>query len=91
MDNSKEIHETLDRVRRIETRLTSYLSSIGVAINNRKPEWRKSLHYPAYLEIPHMDCSLGSCLQAIPDYIEDPIDIQDANGNYVMTITRRQR
>lgn len=53
--------ETLDRVRRIETRLTKYLEHIGFTTGAQRPAW-----HDGTIVLPSMDCSLKDTLAAIP-------------------------
>ena len=54
--------ELLDRVRRIETRLTRFLAAQGAEMTTEKPEWQPGIG----VLIPSLDCSLRSILSAVP-------------------------
>jgi len=58
-DDEKEM---LDRLRRIETRLTSFLHSQGVNTNSAMPVFSGNC-----VTIPSMACSLKDILGAIPE------------------------
>lgn len=59
-----EIKEILDRARRIETRLASYLTKIGM-YEQTVPEW-VAAPGGGYIVIPALDIPISSCLKAIP-------------------------
>lgn len=57
--------ETVDRLRRIETRLTKYLQWRGFDTHTTLPQW--TVHEDrGVLSIPALSCSLKDCLAAIP-------------------------
>lgn len=56
------IEEIGDRVRRIETRITSYLASIGFETKTQRPVWCED----GSVSIPSMDCSIKDILATIP-------------------------
>jgi hypothetical protein len=55
--------ELLDRTRRIETRLTRYLSSRGFDVENQKPHYDERLKR---LSVPSRKVAIQECLDAIP-------------------------
>jgi hypothetical protein len=65
--------ETLDRTKRIETRLTSYLVSVGFDTRTQRPLFLDD----GSVSIPSMDCSVKDILGVIPadhfDYDEDRV------------------
>jgi hypothetical protein len=66
------IEEIGDRVRRIETRFTSYLASIGFETRTQRSVWDKD----GNISIPSMDCSIKDILAAVPaDFVPDENDI----------------
>jgi len=66
------VSETLDRVRRIETRLTKYLEHIGFATGAQRPTWVDGV-----VMLPSMDCSLRDILATVP---------RDWNPAYVVRV-----
>lgn len=56
------IEEIGDRVRRIETKLTSYFASIGFETRAQPPLW----HDDGVVSIPSMDCSVKDILASVP-------------------------
>jgi hypothetical protein len=74
--------ETLERVRRIETRITKIGNSLGIDVGGGKPVW----HPEGRILLPSPNCSLGEVLKAIPDSERDnDVDIYVA-GDYLATI-----
>lgn len=69
---SREIHimteledwqsELLDRLRRIETKFTRWLTANGGEVETQKPVWRA----PGMVEVPSMHSPLNEVLAAIP-------------------------
>lgn len=60
-----------DRVRRIETRLTAYLTSKGFGTQTMRPVW-----FDGSMNIPSMDCSIKDILAAIPHgYFDDSDEV----------------
>lgn len=78
--------ETVDRARRIETRLTRYLSAIGFETGVRKPTFTFVDETPA-VDAPSPAVSLADCVAAIPDtfpHDEDvPVFFQERCIGYV--------
>ena len=68
-----EIKEILDRTRRIETRLASYLTKIGM-YTQALPEW---LDAPGggYIRIPALDTPISSCLKVIPNGYDQEVEV----------------
>lgn len=71
-DLMKLVQEAVDRSRRIETRLTRYLETIGFETGARKPVW-----VDGAIEAPSPAISLLDCLAVVPDFWdkEDEIDV----------------
>ena len=65
-----QTQETLDRARRIETRLTKYLEAIGFETGARKPVWNGD-----GVEVPSPATSLTDCLAAIPEGWDDELEV----------------
>lgn len=55
--------EMLDRLRRVETRLTKFLNAQGFDTGVKRPEWNRS----GSVTIPSMACSVQECLAAVPE------------------------
>ena len=62
--DTKEIR---DRVRRIETRLTTFLVAQGVDTGAQKPRFEPHPGQRAYLHLPSRHTSIEECRAAIPD------------------------
>lgn len=62
------IEEVVARTRRIETRLTSYLVSIGAhtAAERNTPTW-VGVGDDGYILLAGVDVSLSACIRAIPE------------------------
>ena len=58
----KLAQESVDRTRRIETRLTKYLAHLGFETGARKPVWAGGV-----VEVPSPSTSLVDCLSVVPD------------------------
>lgn len=66
---SEQMKELLDRVRRMETRLTAFLVAQGATTTTEKPEWQHNDQGYAdsgAIHIPSLDCSLRTILAAVP-------------------------
>lgn len=61
-DLIKLVQESVDRTRRIETRLTKYLTSIGFETGAKRPEW-----VDGAIEAPSVATSLADLLSVIPE------------------------
>lgn len=63
----EDIEELLDRVRRIETRLTRYMTENGFDTHAQRPRY-----YPTRqaLVVPSRNVSLADCLRALPDGVK---------------------
>lgn len=59
--------ETLDRTRRIETRLTKYLEQTGFDTGIQRPTWGDGK-----ISVPTPACSLRDCLAVVPS--DWPVD-----------------
>lgn len=57
-----EAQELLDRTRRIETRLTTFLVSQGFEVHATMPVWSNGV-----ITIPSMGCSIRDIMKAIPE------------------------
>jgi hypothetical protein len=63
-----DIKELVERLRRVETRLTSYINKTGVTINYKKPSWDAD---NTRVIIPSREVALDEILAAIPDEFRD--------------------
>lgn len=62
MDANSLLVEAVERTRRIETRLTRYLTAIGHETGSRKPLWLGD----GIVEAPSLGVSLLECVAAVP-------------------------
>lgn len=75
--------EVLDRVRRIETRLTKIGDHMGVDTGGGKPFWNAA---QKRVIIPTPNCSMGDILRAVPDELKgEEIDVF-VHGEYLLTL-----
>lgn len=59
--------ETLQRVRRIETRMTQLMVGLGVPTHAQKPKFSPGVNgQPAHVELPSPHSSVKEALDAIP-------------------------
>ena len=77
-----EIKEILDRTRRIETRLASYLTKIGM-YTQALPEWVER-DDSSYIRIPALDTPISSCLKVIP-YGHDR-EVEVVHDGYIVAV-----
>lgn len=61
-DQRDQLTEIADRTRRMETRLTKFLMTMGFDTETHKPIWRNGV-----VHLPSMSASIKSCLEAIPE------------------------
>jgi hypothetical protein len=67
-------HETLQRVRRIETRLTQTMVALGIDTNSQKPEfWQETPGSEARIALPSPHTSLKELVLALPDGWTGPV------------------
>lgn len=62
MNNAEQMKEIQDRLRRIETRLTKYLESVGFETNIRRPTFRDGM-----IVVPSLMTTLADCVNVVPD------------------------
>ena len=72
--------EIIDRLRRMETRLTRYLDQNGFDIRTGKPKFEKGR-----LTIPSPQSSLKECLDAVPKDWAQPVDVY-VGDDYLTTL-----
>ncbi len=71
------LQEAVDRMRRVETRLTKFLVSIGFDTGVRQPIWNDGV-----IEVPSPACSLVDILSVVPD---------DVDADTLVDVTHRGR
>ncbi len=76
------IREILDRTRRIETRLTKYISDQGGELSTQQPVWRDGT-----VHVPSPRCGLQEILAAVPANWEGDVSIY-CNSRYLVTLGR---
>jgi hypothetical protein len=64
--------ETLDRVRRVETRLTQLMIQLGVETQRQKPEFNP---LRSEVKVPSPHSSLQEILDSLPKEWQDPIGV----------------
>lgn len=79
MSNDPAISEILDRCRRIESRLTSFINKAGFTTKAKKPTWDGR---DMSVTIPSREVSLDEVLAAIPDGITDDVAVVFAGKTY---------
>ena len=79
-----ETEEILDRVRRIETRLCSYIVAEGGAVNSAKPKW--DARY-GHVVIAGLDVRVSECLSAAPQGVKQVV-VANSRGVQVATLFR---
>jgi len=57
-----EIREILDRVKRIETRVTITGRHVGADVGGGRPQWVA----PGKIKVPTRNCSIGELVRVIP-------------------------
>lgn len=85
---SYQIREVIDRTRRIETRLTSYLEAQGHPTNARKPVWEHEPGLGWVVKLPSLQTSFKDILDVIPRGIDEPgpLDIEH-HGKIIARLT----
>lgn len=75
--------ETLDRVRRIETRITKIGQAMGVDVGGGRPIW---LEGDKHVAVPSPNCSIGEIMKVVPQehrHLDIPVFV---GSDYLMTI-----
>lgn len=67
--------ESLERLRRIETRLTTLSIGLGIDTTTRKPIFAAD-EGPATIQLPSIDCSMKSIVACIPPDWVGHIDVR---------------
>ena len=76
-----EAREMLDRVRRIETRLTRYMNEQGFDIVGQQPMFHRD---SGTLTVPSRRVTIEDCLRAIGSY-DEPVDVY-VGKDFVVTL-----
>lgn len=66
--SASQLQEVVDRTRRIETRLTKWLTANGFETGARKPVWNEADHS---IVVPNASTSLADCLDVFPAELGD--------------------
>ena len=83
MSEDAATQEIVDRVRRIETRVTKMGHAMGVDVGGGKPRWNRQLQR---VMMPSPNCSVSECLTVIPDELRDTeVDLY-VGPDYVCTV-----
>lgn len=81
-DQERAARESLDRIRRIETRVTRVANHLGVDSGNAKPEFRDG-----NLHVASKKCSIDELLNAIPDsHIDEEVDVYQGDDQLMVVI-----
>ena len=84
MNIAENTQEAVDRLRRIETRLTAYLVKQGEIVKGQaQPHWSA---IDECVVVPHLDCSLSKCMGLIPSHLSGDVYIRTEDHKYVATI-----
>lgn len=62
MSDTDKLNEVHERTRRIETRLTRLMESMGVDAGGKKPAWADGA-----VVLPSLSCSVHQVLAVVPD------------------------
>ena len=76
---SHAILEILDRSRRIESRLTSFINKCGFTPNGKKPIWNEA---DLSVTIQSRETALDEILGVIPDHVTDDVAIVFAEKTF---------
>lgn len=85
MTEQEEVQKEMrDRLRRIETRLTSYLVKQGETVGGQpQPEWNDK---EECVVVSALDCSLSKCMSVIPPELSGDVYIRTEDYRYIATI-----
>lgn len=75
--------ETLDRVRRIETRVTKIGNHLGVDVGGGKPEWDR---VNERVVLPSPNCSISECVKVIPPQFNGRLVNVFVDDEYLTTL-----
>lgn len=77
-----EIREVLDRVKRIETRVTIMGRHVGADVGGGRPQWLGN----GKIDVPTRNCSIGELVKAVPrDWVRS-VKVY-MNDEYLFTLT----
>lgn len=84
MNIEQNTQEAVDRLRRIETRLTSYLVKQGESVKGQaQPYWSVK---DECVVVPHLDCTLGKCMGLVPPGLSGDVYVRTEDYKYIATI-----
>lgn len=84
MTIEQNTQEAVDRLRRIETRLTAYLIRQGEIVKGQaQPHWSAS---DECVVVPHLDCALSTCMSLVPPQLTGDVYIRTEDHKYIATI-----
>lgn len=83
MTIDESMKETVDRLRRIETRLTAYLVKQGEQVGGYLPRWDA---IEQCVVLSSADCPLSRCMNVIPPDISGDVYIRTEDFKYIATI-----
>lgn len=80
---TEQTKEIMDRMRRMETRMTRWLESQGFDTQTKRPVWDRR----GVIHVPSMACSMRDLLDVIPPTwpVDDTIDVHH-HGEYIMNL-----
>ena len=82
VNNDTAIEEILDRSRRIESRLTSFIAKSGFSTGGKRPEWDR---IDETIVVPSREIALIEVINAIPSRITKDVPVIFA-GRTICTI-----
>lgn len=77
------VNEILDRVKRIETRVTIMGRHVGADVGGGKPLWNGN----GRVIVPTRNCSIGELMKAIPHTWRGNVAVQMDNDEYLFTVS----
>lgn len=75
--------EMMDRMRRIETRLTAYLVKHGEQVGGQMPVWDAK---EECVVVHSADCPLSKCMNVVPAGLSGDVYIRTEDFKYIATI-----
>ena len=83
MTIESDVKEAVDRMRRIETRLTAYLVKHGEQVGGYTPVWDAK---EECVVVHSADCPLSRCMNVIPPDMSGDVYIRTEDFKYIATI-----
>jgi hypothetical protein len=77
-------NEVLDRVKRIETRVTIIGRHLGADVGGGKPVFNRQA---SRIDIPTRNCSLGEMMKVVPHNWDRAVNVYDGDGSYMFNFT----